>query len=134
VLRLPLGMDFTDEQLAAENEETHFGVWVAEDAADHCAEVEEAPGRLVACALIQWPEADYAKVRQVAVNPDVQGQGYGRLVMTACEEEARRRNARRVMLHAREVAVPFYLALGYHIEGEPFTEIGIPHRRMVREL
>jgi len=39
-----------------------------------------------------------------------------------------------MVLHAREAAIPFYLRLGYELEGEPFTEVGIPHRRMVKLL
>lgn len=120
VLRLPLGLDFTDEQLAEEKDQTQVGVW--ED--DH----------LLGCALIVWTDGDYVKVRQVAVTPNRQGQGIGRSVMDACAKIARDRGAKQIRLHARDTAVPFYLALDYRTEGEPFEEIGIPHRLMVKDL
>ena len=120
ILRLPLGMDFTEEQLAAEHDQVHLGLW--EDS------------QLLGCALIQWTGGDYAKVRQVAVDDQRQGQGVGRAVMSACADVVRERGKRQIRLHARQTAVPFYLALGYRIEGEPFEEIGIPHRLMVIDL
>jgi len=46
------------------------------------------------------------------------------------ERESERRGYKRIYLHAREYAVPFYEALGYHTFGEEFTEVGIPHRHM----
>jgi predicted GNAT family N-acyltransferase len=39
-----------------------------------------------------------------------------------------------MILHAREAAVPFYLKLGYALAGEPFEEVGIPHRAMEKTL
>ena len=37
-------------------------------------------------------------------------------------------------LHAREAAIPFYVALGYATEGSPFEEVGLPHRTMAKAL
>ncbi len=46
------------------------------------------------------------------------------------EAEAARRGYKRIYLHAREVALDFYLKLGYEIFGEEFVEVTIPHRHM----
>ena len=119
ILRIPLGLDFSAEDLAAESVESHLGVWDGD--------------RLVACAVIQWP-GEYAKVRQVAVEPDCQGRGLGRRIMDDCADEARRRGMGMIVLNARDTAVPFYLALGYEIEGPEFEEVTIPHRRMTLRL
>jgi len=41
---------------------------------------------------------------------------------------------REIVLHARESAVRFYESVGYVAEGEAFTEVTIPHRKMVKRL
>ncbi|HMV68643.1 MAG TPA: GNAT family N-acetyltransferase [Myxococcota bacterium] len=33
-------------------------------------------------------------------------------------------------MHAQDDAVPFYEALGYRAEGEPFVQAGVLHRAM----
>ena len=122
VLRFPLGLDFSGAELSLEQGQTH---WVVADA-----------GEVSASATIVWPTAktDPVKVRQVAVANARQGQGLGRKVMEACENHARERGYETVALHARETAVPFYLGLGYILVGEPFEEVGIPHRKMKKSL
>ena len=50
--------------------------------------------------------------------------------MQQCQMEAHLQGGSEIALHARESAVPFYLALGYGLVGEPFEEVGIPHRKM----
>ena len=73
-------------------------------------------------------------MRQVAVRADAQGKGVGRALVEASEREAIERGYARIVLHARENAVPFYECLGYATEGEPFIEIGLPHRAMAKTL
>ena len=119
VLRRPLGLDFTTEQLAAEKSQFHLGAWDGE--------------RAVGClALLMSPGE--ARMRQVAVAADAQGRGVGRLLVAEFEAAARRRGAARVTLHARQTAVAFYDRLGYAAEGEPFAEVGLPHRSMSKAL
>jgi len=120
VLRRPLGMDYTPEQLAAEADQIHL---VAYDGIT-----------AVGCLILVGGEDGEVKMRQVAVSPQRQGQGVGRVMVDQTEAFARRMGFNRMVLHAREAAVPFYLSLGYHIEGEPFEEIGIPHRYMAKRL
>lgn len=55
-------------------------------------------------------------------------------IVLFAESVAKLRGHERLMLHARESAVPFYLRLGYEIEGEPFTEVGLTHRLMSKSL
>lgn len=50
------------------------------------------------------------------------------------EREILKRGYARIYLHAREYAVGFYEKLGYECFGEPFTEVGIPHRHMQKFL
>lgn len=120
ILRRPLGLTFDPEQLAAEDRELHLAVF-AED-------------ELMAC-LVLTPLADgQIKMRQVAVQAGQQGQGLGRKLVEFSEVVARERGFTRMVLNARDTAVPFYLRLGYAIEGEPFEEVTIPHRHMAKDL
>lgn len=121
VLRKPLGLEFTAEQLAEEYDSRHL------TAAD-------ADGNLLACLVLVPLEDGEIKMRQVAVRPDVQGRGVGTALVKYSEQSAFDEGYRKMVLHARETAVPFYRKLGYSIEGGRFTEVGIPHVKMQKKL
>lgn len=120
VLRLPLGLDFTPEQLASEIDSFHF--------------VGDVEGFVVACAIATPIDLENVKIRQVAVSKSLQGKGYGRDIMLGAEDWAREMEYKQVVLHARAVVVEFYLKLGYEMVGDGFEEVGIPHRKMVKSL
>ena len=120
VLRRPLGLDFTPEQLASEAEDVHLAFYEGEV--------------LLACLVLTPGTEKTVKMRQVAVRADVQGKGVGRALVEASEREAIERGYARIVLHARENAVPFYECLRYATEGESFIEIGLPHRAMAKTL
>lgn len=56
--------------------------------------------------------------------------GIGKMMTQEFEAEAVRRGLKRVYLHARATAVPFYAKLGYEVFDEDFMEVGIPHKHM----
>jgi len=120
VLRRPLGLDLRNEDLTAEADQTHFGLFGGES--------------LVACVIVMPLTQSEVKIRQMAVAPAAQGRGLGRLLLERLHGELLRQGCERVVLHARLTAVGFYSKLGYRCEGEEFTEVGIPHRRMWRNL
>jgi ribosomal protein S18 acetylase RimI-like enzyme len=120
ILRAPLGLDFTPEQLAAESEHHHFGAWAGEE--------------LIGCLVLEPLTDDSLKMRQVAVKPEWQGQGVGTTLVRFAETFAQQQGYRKLVLHARQTAVPFYLRLGYTVEGEPFEEVTIPHLLMTKWL
>lgn len=120
VLRKPLGLEFSEAQLAAESADLHLASF------DGSA--------LVGCLLLSDRGGGRVQMRQVAVREDMQGRGLGAAMVRESEAEARRRDYAVMVLHARETAVPFYLKLGYALTGEPFVEVGIPHRAMEKEL
>lgn len=120
VLRFPLGLDFTPEQLAAEDGSHHLV----------CRQEERLAGSL----MLTPRERGEIQMRQVAVDPERQGGGLGRALVQEAELYAAGLGYARMVLHARQSAVPFYERLGYACEGEPFTEVGIPHRHMAKEL
>lgn len=113
-----------------------------EDGSEHFVAVLDHPTgpRVVGTALL-WPDhgsdgpaEGIGKVMQVAVDPQLQGTGVGRRLMAAVEARAfGELGLHRVMCHAQLTAVPFYTRLGWHIEGDEFTEAGIPHRKMAVE-
>lgn len=71
-------------------------------------------------------------VRRMATDPSYQGQGIGRQVMQAAEEVAARRGVRRIVLHARIGAVPFYERLGYMKTGNIEIHNGDENPEMIK--
>lgn len=120
VLRHPLGLYFTPEQLEAESEEFHLTAW--------------DDNQLLACLVLKPVDAFTVKMRQVAVQENLQGQGIGKKLVAYAETFAREHLFKNMVLHARESAIAFYLVQGYELFGEPFTEVSIPHRAMRKNL
>lgn len=119
ILRIPFGFPITPEELVDESSQIHLAGFEGD--------------RLVACLLLRR-DGDSMRMRQVAVDSDVQGAGYGRQLVAFSELVAKREGASEMRLHARHTAIPFYDRLGYTAEGEMFDEIGIPHRIMCKRL
>ena len=120
MLRWPLGLEFTDAELVAETDDLHITVM---------------DGKLALACLMLTPLANgQIKMRQVAVDPALQGTGIGRQMVEFSETEAARLGYQEMVLHARDTAVGFYLRLGYESVGDPFKEVGIPHRYMRKSL
>lgn len=120
VLRLPLGLDFTAEQLAGETGDLHLGAWEGD--------------RLLGCLMLSDRGQGTVQMRQVCVDPSLQRSGVGAALVAESEAEARRRGFTQMMLHARDTAVGFYLRLGYTEVGAPFEEVSIPHQEMAKAL
>lgn len=122
VLRKPLGLVFTEEQLSSEYDSYHIGAFSVDEVA------------LTGCMILTPMSNGDMKMRQVAVDPTLQGQGIGQRMVEFAEVFAARQGAHQIVLHARENAISFYEKLGYKIDKEPFTEVGIPHRFMSKNL
>jgi ribosomal protein S18 acetylase RimI-like enzyme len=90
--------------------------------------------KVVGCVLFHPEGPETGRLFQMAVEPALQGKHIGQQLVRALETEVVGRGFRTVTLHAREAAVGFYARLGYEVFGEPFTEVGIPHRHMRRQL
>jgi len=120
ILREPLGLSFTEEQLAAESGDLHLGAWL--------------DGKLAACLLLTPLDSATVKMRQVAVDDGLQGRGIGTALVRRSEEIAKERGFTSMTLSARATAVPFYLRLGYDLIGEEYEEVTIPHRKMEKRL
>lgn len=120
VLRRPLGLFFTPEELQQEVTQWHVGM---------------VSGERVEGVLLLKPIGDnVAKMRQVAVSEALQGKGIGKEMVRFAEAWCRCNQVVKIELHARKSAVPFYLSLGYKAEGAEFEEVGIPHMKMSIQL
>jgi len=120
VLRRPLGLDFNADQIAEEVSEIHLGAFEDE--------------WLLAVLVLTPREDGELKMRQVAVEPTLQGSGIGGELVRFSEQVARERGFTTMVLSARETAVRFYERLGYSVVGEPYEEVTIPHRWMEKDL
>ncbi|TGE09843.1 GNAT family N-acetyltransferase [Hymenobacter fodinae] len=82
------------------------------------------------------PSADQqGQVRFMAVHPQAQGQGVGRQVLEYLEAAARQQGLTEIVLHARQLAVPFYERLGYAVVAPSHTLFGtVPHFLMRKDL
>jgi predicted GNAT family N-acyltransferase len=120
VLRAPLGLDIRNDDLQAETEQIIF--------------IYEKSNVVKGCVLLQQYDADTFKLRQMAVDTEEQGKGIGMELVNAADLYAVNFGKSRIMLHARETAIPFYEKLGYEVIGEPLTEVGLPHRVMEKLL
>lgn len=120
ILRKPLGMQFTEEQLMEETEQIHLSAW--------------HKNKLVACLILVPLEERKVKMRQVAVDDSYQRKGVGSALLQYAENYARHSNYKTLFCHARDTAKDFYLKHQYRIEGLRFQEIGIDHYRMVKDL
>ena len=121
VLRKPLGMNLFDENLEGDKEEIIFGIF---------NENEEA------LASVQFKILDNlsVKLRQMAVHPEHQKKGLGKSLVQFAEQQIKNLGYKKIEMHARKTAIPFYEKLGYKKEGDEFIEVGIPHYKMCKEL
>jgi predicted GNAT family N-acyltransferase len=89
----------------------------------------------VACGRVQMNDEETAQVRYMAVHPAHQGKHLGSQVLNSLELYARELGARRIILQARENALPFYKANSYHVLEKTFVLFGsIPHYLMQKEI
>jgi len=89
---------------------------------------------LIGCCVLTPLDNELIQLRQMAVQPHLQGKGIGAAIVTFAEQIARGKGFMRLMMHARDVVIPFYEKSGYTIAGEQFTEVGIGHHRMEKRL
>lgn len=117
VLRRPLGLEYTPEQLAGEWNNLHIAAF-------------NRNGQITGYLNLTPVDASEVKMRQVAVAPSLQGQGIGAAMVAYSELLAKQLHFKEITLHARKTAIPFYLKLGYEMVGSEFEEVSIPHFKM----
>jgi predicted GNAT family N-acyltransferase len=120
ILRKPLGLNFTEEELEEEKNYLHIVAYEDE--------------RMLGCCMLVEEGEETVRLRQMAVINDLQGKGIGRALMQFAENLARDRGYKKITMHARKNATGFYEKMGYRKRGTEFQEITIPHYVMEKEL
>ena len=99
ILRQPLGQPIGSERNEGDSTGKHFALY--------------SNDQLKAIARLDQPEKHTSQVRFVAVDPNYRGLGYGKEIMKSTEDYSKNRRDIKMILHARDYAVDFYLSLGY---------------------
>ena len=120
ILRKPLGLTITEQELTHEADCFHLGSF-------------DGP-ELQAVLLLQPLDEYTVQMRQVAVSSALQGTGIGKQLIAFAEEFSRQKGYGTLIAHARSTALGFYRRLGYTVSGEEFMETTIPHRLVSKAL
>jgi len=120
ILREPLNLSFSEQDLFRDKEDMLCGYF--------------EKSFLKACCILSRYDTETLQLRQMAVDNTCQGKGIGNILLNFAEQKAKENRFTKIMLHARETAISFYLKNGYQIVSNKFIEVGIPHYEMIKEL
>jgi len=120
ILRKPLGLTFEQKELEREKNDILIAAF-EED-------------KILGCCLLTKADNHCVRLRQMAVQNNLQGKGIGATMMNYAENVARDAGFNKVIMHARKTVVPFFEKLGYKVTGNEFEEITIPHYIMEKKL
>ena len=120
ILRKPLNLTFEAEELEKEKNDILICVFEEE--------------KILGCCLLTKIDKNCVRLRQMAVQNNLQGKGIGASMMHFAENVARDAGYKKLIMHARKTAIGFYEKLGYKVSGNEFIEISIPHFTMVKKL
>ncbi len=121
VLRQPLGMRFSAEELELENNSYHIAAY-------------DENHNIVGTAMFVPLSTTKLKMRQVVVSEDWQGRGIGKELIEFAENFAQSKGYALIEAHVRQTAMGFYESMNYIKQGKEFTEIGIPHMKVEKTL
>lgn len=120
ILRKPLKLTLTPEELEKEKDEILIGAFEEE--------------KMLGCCMLIIIDPSTVRLRQMAVLNNLQGKGIGRALMQFAENIARDRGFKKIIMHARKSAAGFYEKLGYQVCGPEFVEVTLPHYEMEKKL
>lgn len=121
VLRKPLHLTYKEEDISTEWDSYHLAAF-------------QDDGQIVGILVLKPVTPDIVKMRQVAVSEEQQKAGIGKALVMFSESFAINKGFKRIELHARLNAVPFYEQLNYGKSGKLFKEVGIDHYFMSKDL
>jgi ribosomal protein S18 acetylase RimI-like enzyme len=120
ILRKPLKLTLTPEELESEKDEILIGAFEEE--------------KMLGCCMLIIVDPGTVRLRQMAVLNNLQGKGIGRALMQFAENIARDRGFKKIIMHARKSAAGFYEKLGYQVCSGEFEEVTLPHYEMEKKL
>jgi predicted GNAT family N-acyltransferase len=120
ILREPLGLHFTIEELNREKDDILIAAFEEEN--------------LLGCCILTKESANTLRLRQMAVTGSLQGKGIGAQMLRFAESVAKDFRNEYISMHARMDAVGFYKKQGYEVVSEVFTEVTLPHVVMQKKL
>jgi predicted GNAT family N-acyltransferase len=91
-------------------------------------------GRVIAAGRCYRVDDRTVQIGRMAVAAAERGAGVGRALLDALLADARQRGFRRASLHAQVHAEAFYRKAGFAPVGATFSECGILHQAMERDL
>ncbi len=121
VLRKPLNKPRGSEKNEGDSSGEHFALYENQV--------------IKAIARLDTIEPTIGQVRFVAVDSEIQGKGYGKLLMLAVEKKALKNGNKKMILHARDYAVEFYKKLNYNLLRESYKLFDVlQHYLMEKEF
>lgn len=121
VLRKPLNQPIGSERNEGDATGIHFALFDNSE--------------IKAIARLDQAGENVAQVRFVAVEINSQGTGYGRAIMDATEQKSKELGNTKMILHARDYAVDFYLKLNYKLIEPSYKLFDVlQHYLMEKEL
>lgn len=120
ILRKPLGLTFTEDELEKEKEYVLIAAFEEE--------------KILGCCMLIRLDNTIVRLRQMAVLNNLQGKGIGRALIQFSENIARDIGYKKITMHARKPVLGFFEKLGYKPVGDEFLEITIPHYEMEKPL
>jgi N-acetylglutamate synthase-like GNAT family acetyltransferase len=120
ILRQPLGLSFSKEELEKEKDNILIGAFDEDD--------------MLGCCMLTKIDDSTLQVRQMAVNNNLQGKGIGASIMAFAENLSRDKGYKKLIMHARNTAIGFYEKFGFKVKGGEFIEVNLPHHVMEKKL
>ena len=120
ILRRPLNLSFSKEELETEKNDILIGAF-DED-------------KILGCCLLTRIDDNSVRLRQMAVQYNLQRKGIGAAILNYAENLARDHGYKIIVMHARKQVAAFYEKLGYKVTSDEFIEITIPHLQMEKNL
>ena len=120
ILRKPLGLSFTKEELEKEKDDILIAAFDEDE--------------ILGCCILTRIDDRDIRLRQMAVQKNLQGKGIGESIISFAEIIACDKGYKILTMHARDTAIGFYEKFGFTVKGEQFEEVKTKHHIMEKRL